>query len=242
MSNVLSAQRIAMLGAAGYVGSQVCLALERQDRREVVRVLRGDDLKDKLEGVDIIIHAANPAKRFRAESNPEVDFQETVEKTHQIIKCAAGKKLILISSLSCKTQLNINYGRNRRACELLALGNGGIVIRLGPMFGGGRTEDTLHAILRDEEVFVSSETKYAYVDVAWAAKKIVQLIDCPSGIYEIGAKNSISLHEIRDHFHSKSKFTGIDDTQIPNSTDGPDSRLVIEYAQGEINRDQLSRK
>lgn len=233
--------RVAVLGSGGYVGAHVCQALESCENFELVKVFRGDNLIQKLEGVDVVIHSANPAKRFRAESNPGQDFQDTVEKTYQILECTAGKKMILISSLSCRTQMDINYGRNRRSCELLALQNKGVVIRLGPMFGGGRTEDTLHSILRGEEVFIAAETKYAYVNVSWAAEKIVSLINSPSGIYEVGAKNAISLEELRDFFKSPSKFSGYNDTQIPNSSDGPDARLVIDYALSEVDQIQLSK-
>lgn len=239
MGETSTKTRVAVLGAGGYVGTHVCQVLECSENFELVKVFRGDNLVQKLEEVDVVIHSANPAKRFRAESNPGQDFLETVEKTHQILECTAGKKLILVSSLSCRTQIDINYGRNRRSCELLALQNKGVVIRLGPMFGGGRTEDTLHSILRGEEVFVASQTRYAYVNVAWAASKIVNLINAPSGIYEIGAKNSVSLEELRDLFKSSSAFSGVNDTQIPDSIDGPDARLVIDYALSEIDHIQL---
>jgi nucleoside-diphosphate-sugar epimerase len=234
--------RVAVLGAAGYVGAQICQALESSIIFELVKVFRGDRLVEKLKDVEVVIHAANPAKRFRAESDPAQDFVDTVEKTHQIIDHSVGKKLILISSLSCRTQLNINYGRNRRSCELMVLQNKGVVIRLGPMFGGGRTQDTLHAILRGEEVFVASQTRYAYVNISWAAKKIVSLVNASSGIYEIGARNSVSLEELRDFFKSPSIFNGIDDTQIPDSSDGPDARLVIDYALSERNQIQSYQK
>jgi nucleoside-diphosphate-sugar epimerase len=242
MSKASTKTKVAVLGAGGYVGVHICQALQYCEDFELVKVFREDDLVQKLEGVDVVIHSANPAKRFRAELNPAQDFLETVEKTHQIIECLTGKKLILISSLSCRTQMDINYGRNRRTCELMVLQSKGVVIRLGPMFGGDRTEDTLHSILRGEKVFVASETKYAYVNVSWAARKIVNLINASSGIYEIGARNSISLAELRDFFKSPSQFEGINDTQIPDSIDGPDARLVIDYALSEVEQIQISKQ
>jgi nucleoside-diphosphate-sugar epimerase len=240
MGETSTKTRVAVLGAGGYVGTHVCQVLECSENFELVKVFRGDNLVQKLEEVDVVIHSANPAKRFRAESNPGQDFLETVEKTHQIIEHSRGKKLVLISSLSCRTQLDINYGRNRRACELLILQSGGVVIRLGPMFGGGRTEDTLHAIIRGEEVFIAAETKYAYVNVSWAAEKIVSLINSPSGIYEVGARNAVSLEELRDFFKSPSKFSGYNDTQIPDSVDGPDAHLVIDYGLSQVDQIQRS--
>ena len=226
---------IAVIGANGYVGAQICEALESIAQYRLVRVVRGDDLEDSICDADLLIHAANPARRFRAESDPQRDFAETADKTYRIVSLAKGKKLLLISSLSCKTQMNTNYGRNRRFCEMLVLASAGGVIRLGPMFGGNRKQDTLHDVLAGRAIYVSSETRYAYVDVKWAAIRVVELIEAASGLYEIGAYNSVSLAEISEIFNSKSTFTGVDDTQIPDMEgDGPDARLVIDYARQEF--------
>ncbi len=61
------------------------------------------------------------------------------------------------------------------------------------------------------------------------------MIDACSGVYEIGARNAISLAELRDIFESKSIFSGVDDTQIPEMMEeGPDARLVVDYARQEF--------
>lgn len=226
---------IAVVGADGFVGSQICKSISSNPNYRLVKVTRADDLRTSISDVDIVIHAANPAGRFRAESEPERDFAETVDKTFHILSNAKGKVFFLISSLSCRTQLNTSYGRNRRCCELLALSMRGGVIRLGPMFGGNRKKDIVHDLLAGRPIYVLPETRYAYVDVSWAGSKIVELIDQAPGIYEIGAKNYVTLAELHDYFQSKSVFSGKDDTQIPDTTEtGPDARLVIEYMRHEL--------
>jgi len=226
---------VAVIGANGFVGSQICKVLETSQKFNLVRIVRGDDINSLVDEFDIAIHAANPAGRFIAESNPQNDFIETVEKTSNISRAINGKPLLLLSTLSCKTQMDTNYGRNRRACELLTLSQGGSVIRLGPMFGGGRKKDTLHDLLAGREVYVAPETRYAYVDVSWAASKIVEMLSSPSGVYEIGANNAVLLSDLRDYFNSKSVFSGINDTQIPEYCEGaPDARLVFSYAEKEL--------
>lgn len=223
--------KIAVIGANGFVGKAIAAVIKSDGKNELIGVVRGDDVQSKIKSADLIIHAANPAKRFIAESDPTADFNETVIKTSQLLQFSRNKKFVLISSLSCRTQLNKNYGRNRRSCELLALLNGSVVIRLGPMFGGGRTQDTLHDILTQRPVYVSSATRYAYMNVEWAANKVYELINSESGVYEIGARNSVSLDQIKKRFNSKSIFQGDDDTQIPlECKDGPDANLVFEYA------------
>jgi nucleoside-diphosphate-sugar epimerase len=227
--------KIAVIGALGFVGSAIASIIESDVRYKLISIVRGDDIKSKLESADVVIHAANPARRYRAESDPQHDFIETADKTFRILSLANEKKCLLISSLSCKTQLNTNYGRNRRFCELLALGQSAVVIRLGPMFGGTRKQDVLHDLLADRQIYVSPETRYAYVDIKWVGAKILELLEVRSDIYEIGAHNSVALAELRDYFGSKSVFTGPNDTQIPElKGEGPDAMLVVKYARKEL--------
>ncbi len=231
---------VAIVGAAGYVGSQIARAIVTSDRYNLIPVLRNDSAKELFANADIIVHAANPARRFQAEKDPMHDFEETVEKTSRFLALARGKHFVLISSLSCRTQLNTNYGRHRRACELLVLATGNsLVVRLGPLFGGNRTNDTLHDIIAGNHVYVAAGTRYAYADVAWVGQKIVDLLEGHNGLCEVGARNAVRLSDLYDHFSSTSTFSGSDDTQIPeNSIDGPDARDVIHFAEEEMARMQ----
>ena len=226
---------VAVIGSNGFVGSQICKTIEDNKNFNLIRIARGDNIIKLIDKADMVIHAANSAGRFIAESNPQNDFIETVEKTFNILRAINGKPLLLLSTLSCKTQMDINYGRNRRSCELLVLSQEGKVVRLGPMFGGDRKKDTLHDLLAGRNVYVAPETRYAYADVSWVASKIVELLSSPSGLYEIGANNAVPLSELRDYFNSKSIFSGINDTQIPEYCEGaPDARLVFDYAEKEL--------
>lgn len=228
---------VALAGAAGYVGSQIARAIADGGHYRLVPVLRGDSAEERFAGADIVVHAANPAGRFQAQQNPVRDFQETVEKTAHLLAAARNKRFVLVSSLSCRTQLDTNYGRHRRACELLALSAGASVVRLGPMFGGGRTRDTLHDILAGRPVFVAAETRYAYADVAWVGRQIADGLEAPGGIREIGARTAVRLADLRDHFASSSTFTGVDDTQVPEGVaEGPDANDVFAFAELETRR------
>lgn len=225
---------VAVAGAAGYVGSQIAHAIAASGRYHLIPVLRNDPAAALFANADIVVYAASPARRFQAEKDPLHDFEVTVENTARFFALARGKRFVLVSTLSCRTQLNTSYGRHRRACELIALTEDSLVVRLGPMFGGVRTNDTLHDILAGRQIFVAAETRYAYVDVAWAGRKIVELLEAPGGLCEIGAINAVRLSDLCDHFASTSTFSGIDDTQVPeNLTDGPDALAVFRFAEKE---------
>ncbi|MBA7536263.1 hypothetical protein ES705_28526 [subsurface metagenome] len=222
---------IAVIGAKGFVGGAICNETKRRSEFELVRVHRGDDIENLIKKADVVIHAANPSKRYFAERNPQVDFVESVEKTYRIKQSAKKKKLILISSISARTQLYTVYGRNRRACEMIADDPQNLIVRLGPMFGGDKNVGALHDILVNNPVYVSEKTKYAYVNIEYNGKKILDFIDY-TGLIEIGAKNSIELRELKEILGSSSEFTGPDDTQIPLNPqpDTPDARDVISFA------------
>jgi len=226
---------IAVIGANGFVGQNICKEINTRKKNKLVKVTRQDDLSTKILNCDIIIHAANPAGRFYANQNSSVDYRESVEKTQKIVELSEHKKIVLISSISSRTELDSYYGRHRKSCEILINFNDNLVLRLGPMFGGTRTKDTLHDIINGRKVYLSDQTKYSYVNVSYSAKKVVDLID-KTGIYEIGAKNAISLRNIADQLNSSSTFIGRNDTQIAMSPqyDAPESSLVVQYAKKQL--------
>jgi len=173
----MNKKNVAVIGAKGFVGSNIANAVIKNPEYNLIPITRDDPVEEMISRADIIIHSANPAKRWKAERNTMNDFLETVEKTDRLFLLARGKPFVLISSLSCRTQLDTNYGRNRRACESIVLaGRNSLVVRLGPMFGGNRKEDMLHDILSGKIVHISEETKYAYADVSWIGWKIVNIL------------------------------------------------------------------
>ena len=226
-------KKIAVIGSSGFVGSAICRALEKSNDYSIVKVIRGDDIAQKIAPVDIVIHSANPSKRFWAEKNPNQDFIESVEKTRLIVNLSTNKKLVLISSISARTQLNHPYGMNRRGCELLVDEQKDLIIRLGPMYGEGKCLGALGDILANNPVYVSEETKYAYIDVNLNAQIIISLL-AETGLKEVGAQNGIKLKDLRDAIGSRSTFSGFDDTQIPINPEDrfPDARDVIDYVKG----------
>jgi nucleoside-diphosphate-sugar epimerase len=227
--------RVVLLGAAGFVGSQIAASAAQLPNVELVPVIRGQSWDGACEGADVVIHCANPAGRFRANSEPERDFVESVEQTCKLARLRKpGARWVLVSSISCRTQLDTVYGRHRRACECLALAaSNTLVVRLGPMYGGHRTRDTLHDLVASRPIFVSAQTRYAYSPVAWSAAQVLHhAISSRCGLVEVGARNAIVLSELARSVGSDSEFNGPVDDQIPlDCPDGPDANDVVPFAQ-----------
>ena len=222
---------IAVIGSNGFVGNAICNEILTSKKFNLIRITRNDNIEVLIKSANVVIYAANNSKRFQAENSPHLDFINTVEQAANIYSIVGNKKIILISTVSARVQLDSVYGRNRRSCELMLDHSKNLIVRLGPMYGDTNHKGALFDILKNKKVYVSENTKYAYVDVKYNAKKIVELLD-ETGIIEIGAKNSIELKYLKKILNSTSTFEGPDDTQIllNPQTDAPNSHNVINFA------------
>jgi nucleoside-diphosphate-sugar epimerase len=223
--------KIGVIGANGYIGSEIVDSLASMKIHEVCSITRNENGAKNAPELDLVIHAANPARRFQANQAPEVDYIETVIKTITLLEHYEGVPFLLISSISCRTQLDAAYGYNRHTCEQLVLAKQGVVVRLGPLFGGNRTSDTVHDLVQNKRIYLSPVTKYAYADVKWVANYISWNAPDFSGVVELGARNTVTIGEIAAAINSSSVIDGPIDDQFPaNFPMGPDAKDVIRYA------------
>jgi nucleoside-diphosphate-sugar epimerase len=225
---------ILVIGAKGFVGSEIVKQINLFSNLEVIEAVRGDDLEKKVKQSDYVIHSANSPSRYNAKLYPENDFYESVEKTNIIYSLCRkhSKMLTLISSISARAQLDTVYGRNRRSCEYI-VGNNSIVIRLGYMYSRCNLYGALRSIYEDKDVYLDENSSYSYSDVAWPAQKIIDITESQdNGIYELGARGDITLRKISDILGSNSKFIGKNkDVQIAKYTnnDNPSINDFVEY-------------
>jgi nucleoside-diphosphate-sugar epimerase len=222
-------KKICVLGANGFVGKAICDEIAKTNYH-LIKVTRNDNIEFLIKESDIIIHSANSSKRYFANQNPNIDLFDTVEKMLKIIKYANGKKIILISTISARTQKNTPYGKHRKICELLLDEKKDLILRMSNMFGKNNNKGVLHDIINNLDVYASNTTKCAFVDVQYNASKVINFIN-NTGIIERGAKNFIVLGEIAKRINSSSKFVGADDTQLPNNVpdDAPDVNEVFNF-------------
>mgnify|MGYP003328414497 CR=1 FL=1 len=222
---------IGVIGSNGYVGKQFCNILEKT-KFDYTKITREnyDTFKNK-NSFSHVINCAMPSGRFWAKNNPQSDFQETVKKTFDIKINFSESKIIQISSISARVQLNAVYGRHKRAAELLLDPEKDLIIRLGPIYDCSMEKGALIDIIHGKKVFVSGDTKYAFTPLEWACQEIINMRD-KTGIIELGSKNYILLKDLRDKLESDSEFEGfIDDQIFPEANEKcPDAREVIKFA------------
>ncbi|MEV6325388.1 hypothetical protein AB0M45_30065 [Nocardia sp. NPDC051787] len=230
--------RVAVVGAAGYVGAALTEALGKRTRWEVVPVVRADHEHHRTAGrYDVLINAACPSKRFWAEHNPDVDHAETVDKTRLLRERWCWDRFVQISSISARTQLDTVYGRHRAEAEQLCSGADTFVVRLGPMYGGDYRKGVLADMAADRPVFASGRSRQSFAPVDWCAGWIAERLG-DTGLREVGARTTVTLAEVRDAVGSRSEFAKdyVDD-QFPvtaTGSDWPEAAAVIDWLAGRV--------
>lgn len=221
---------VAVIGAKGYVGSAVLEALNTLGQYKVSAVTRENYAEMQKHSFDVLINSAMPSARFSAKNNPEKDFQETVKKTSDLLYGWKFKKLVQISTVSARCQLNTVYGRHKAAAEKLCNFNDNLIVRLGAMYSPDLKKGVLVDMSEERKVFVHEESRYCFAPLSFVANYIASNLN-RSGIIEVGARNTIALSEVARHLGANVIFEGeIDHQEIESpEPDFPDARDVLEF-------------
>lgn len=225
-------QKIAVIGASGFVGTALIKALKEKGNYDIVPVVRSNYEQLKQDKYDLIIHSAMPSKRWWALNNPLDDFDATVRLTADIIYNWNYDKIALISSVSARVQREHPYGRHKYLAEELLLNTNpeNLVFRLGGLYGEGLDKGVIFDMINGNQVFMTADSAFNYINTLTAAQLIIDQLD-KSGIVDIGAKNIISIGEIAEYFNLDVEFgqrKEVQDTQNPGD-DYPDAREVLDF-------------
>ena len=220
---------VAVVGANGYVGRALCVAVENRPELELTRVTRADYERCSQREYDFLINAAMPSKRFWAKSNPGQDFLETVQKTAELLYGWKYRKFVQISSVSARCEPQSVYGRHKATAESLC-GSDALIVRLSAMFSADLGKGALVDILAGKPVFVDASSRYPFASktfaVDWVARNLGR-----TGVVEVGARNAVSLGEIARHLRRDVKFSGpVEDQSLANPDPGyPDANEVLAF-------------
>lgn len=226
--------KIAIVGSSGFFGSELQKASILFPQNQYFYINRAKFInfaKDYGDKIDVVINSAMPSARFWAENNPEKDFAETVQKTRLIIDSFINAKIVQISSISARTQLNKVYGRHKRAAEILLNSHRDLIFRLGPLYGPNLEKGVIIDLINDRNVFISEDSKYGFTSINWAAKTIIGNLNL-EGIVELGAEGFLTIKELKKTLQSSSECNGEIDDQVFNKTfeNTPLASNVISFA------------
>lgn len=225
---------IALFGSKGFVGSEILKSL-KESAHEVIEITRENFEENLGKEFDYVINAACPGARFKANTNPLGDFEETVVKTAKIFYGTKFKKFIQISSVSARCQKNVAYGKNRLAAESIVNDGNSLIVRFGPMFGPTLKKGVLIDMLAGSKVYFDGRSKYSFAPLNFNAKWVAQNLD-RKGVWEVGAKDSISLKDLANELNLKVEFEGpINHQEIQTVEENyPEVKLVIEFMKGKL--------
>lgn len=177
-----------------------------------------------------------PSARYWAEQNPKADFVETVKKTEEIVSEWKYKKLVQISTISARTELDLVYGRHKAAAEKLCDPAKSLIVRLTSTYSDSLSKGALIDIVNKKKVFVDKKSRYGFSSLDFVTMWISNNLE-RKGLVEVGARNSVSLEEIVKHFKLAIEFDGkLDVQEVKNpSANFPDARNVLTFLKNKMN-------
>lgn len=223
-------KKIAIVGANGFVGKALVRTAKDFDF-DISCVTRQNYDDYKKRSYDYVINTAMPSKRFWSLKNPVDDINETVLKTAKIFYEWEYDKFIQVSSISAEKQLDIPYGRHKRAAEVIVeKDENALIVRLGAMYGDGLLKSALFDLVNKNHIYVDINSEYNYINVDYAAKYILNNLHL-KGIHNIGACDSISLLEISKNVWENPSYEGRLERLVFNEINDsmPSSREVLKY-------------
>ena len=197
---------LSIIGPKGLVGKELVKNFNKKGIKilKVGRSFKFSKIKKKYK---IIIHAANSGKKFEGNKNPEIDYQNSVKLTKKIAKTFKDRKIILISTISCRTENNI-YSKNRKLCESIILKSSkkNIIFRLPVIFNTKFKKGILYDLLKNKKIYLNKKTIINPVTIDQICNYIFENFHSKKRIHEIGSYEKINLIELAKLVNSRSKF------------------------------------
>ena len=197
---------ISIIGPKGLVGKQLVKNFNKRGIK-ILKVGRSFKFSKIEKKYKIIIHAANSGKKFEAKKNPKLDYENSVKITNKIAKIFRDRKIILISTISCRTENNV-YSKNRKFCENIILKSSkkNIIFRLPVIFNYKSKRGILYDLLKSKNIYSNKNSIINPVTIDQICDYIFENLNSKKKIHEIGSYENIKLFELAKIINSKSKF------------------------------------
>lgn len=228
---------IAVVGSRGYVGRALVNALRLRADVDVTPVSREQYDAASTAHYDVVVNAAMPSARFKARNEPLWDFDATVGVTAQLRYRWSYGKLVQISSVSARCQLDTVYGRHKELAERLC-GSDDLIVRLAPLYSEDLAKGVLADMANGRPVWADGASRYAFVSRDWAADWLAANLLARTGMVEIGGRDAIALGEVADRLGLATEFRGdLDHQEITEPEPGfPTAAEVLPFMRAWLDR------
>ena len=187
--------KIGIVGSKGFLGSAFSRISHNFDYN-IINITRKNFEQFKTDSFDVLINAATPSKKFWALNNPYIDFKDSVDLTADLIYNWNYDKFIQISTISVNdSELKHPYAINKKSAEIITSYKKSLIVRLSNLYGIGLNKGPLYDLLINKKVYVDIDSEYSFINTEFVANWILENLN-KIGIVEIGASDTISLHEI----------------------------------------------
>lgn len=217
----LKNKRVAVTGAAGYIGSELArqvltfnpASLIGIDNREegLWRIARDGietvfaDIRDSrrlrhvLRGVDVVFHAAAMKHVPICESSPEDAWFTNSAGTRHVVDCAPGARVVLVSTDKAVRPTSV-LGKTKQLAENIVIESGrGVVVRFGNVIGSTGSVVPLwrEQIAAGGPVTLTDPemTRY-FMTVGEAAELILQAGALGPGIYVLDMSDPVRILDL----------------------------------------------
>tara|TARA_A100001015_G_C14929680_1_gene687958 strand:- start:352 stop:1059 length:708 start_codon:yes stop_codon:yes gene_type:complete len=197
---------ISIVGPNGFVGNKLVNYFKKK-RIKVLKIDRKFKFEKVPNNIKIVIHTANSSQKFEADKNPNSDFISSIKLTKKIAKVFKSKKIILISTISTRTEKNV-YAINRKKCEkiILKLSKKNIIFRLPILFNTKLKRGILYDLVKDKKLYIKKDTLINPVSLDEICDYIFKNLNSKKQIHEIASSEKISIYNLSKQLNSKSKF------------------------------------
>ncbi len=198
---------ISIIGPKGLIGKQLVKNFSEKKGVKILKVGKSFDFSKVQKKYKIVIHAANSGKKFEAKKNPRLDYENSVKLTNKIAKIFKDRKIILISTISCRTENNV-YSKHRKLCENIILKSSkkNVIFRLPVILNTKSKRGILYDLSKNKKIYSNKNSIVNPVTIDQICYYIFKNLNSKRKIHEIGSYENIELFELAKIINSKSKF------------------------------------
>ena len=203
--------RIGLLGKNGFIGSNVLEILGRQFF-----------VVAEPKSCDVLVNCAGFSRMYEGNAFP-MRMQAVEDTIWTRIREVEFRDLIHLSTTYIDVYPNDIYSKIKIKMErrILSQYPDTCILRLGGVIGKGLRKNVVYDLLHDKPLFVDQNSVYNYISVADIGQIIIKLLmNFKSGIFNVGAQNSISAVQIASLlgkspvYGSKKEFVNMDVSKL----------------------------